>query len=171
VSAHACQYCNNMHKVCPCCLSPATDGFSETLVPRPDGCSIGTCRNGRIVATTTIARLRVPRAGSTAPAIALWLGCPSAVTPVCATPRALFLGVAALPLPRIERGPDRRPRGRTEPLAPIARGQKETGPAGLTRFQTSNVWRRGRDSNPRTTCAVSGFQDRCIQPLCHPSGG
>ena len=30
--------------------------------------------------------------------------------------------------------------------------------------------RRGRDSNPRTSCPVSGFQDRCIRPLCHPSG-
>src|SRR4051812_13607283 len=29
--------------------------------------------------------------------------------------------------------------------------------------------RRGRDSNPRTAHAVSGFQDRCIRPLCHPS--
>ena len=31
-------------------------------------------------------------------------------------------------------------------------------------------WRMGRDSNPRWTCAHAGFQDRCIQPLCHPSG-
>jgi integrase len=30
--------------------------------------------------------------------------------------------------------------------------------------------RKGRDSNPRTPCGVAGFQDRCIQPLCHPSG-
>ena len=29
--------------------------------------------------------------------------------------------------------------------------------------------RRERDSNPRTSCPVSGFQGRCIQPLCHPS--
>lgn len=28
----------------------------------------------------------------------------------------------------------------------------------------------GRDSNPRWTYAHAGFQDRCIQPLCHPSG-
>src|SRR3954452_918058 len=33
----------------------------------------------------------------------------------------------------------------------------------------ASLVRRGRDSNPRTTCAVSGFQDRCIRPLCHPS--
>ncbi len=30
-------------------------------------------------------------------------------------------------------------------------------------------WRRGRDSNPRWTKAHSGFQDRCIKPLCHLS--
>lgn len=29
--------------------------------------------------------------------------------------------------------------------------------------------RRGRDLNPGTGFPVSGFQDRCIQPLCHPS--
>ena len=27
-----------------------------------------------------------------------------------------------------------------------------------------------RDSNPRTSCPVSGFQDRRIRPLCQPSG-
>src|SRR5665811_385136 len=32
--------------------------------------------------------------------------------------------------------------------------------------------RRGRDSNPRDAIKTpAGFQDRCIQPLCHPSGG
>ena len=30
-------------------------------------------------------------------------------------------------------------------------------------------WRRRRDSNPRWTFTHAGFQDRCIQPLCHPS--
>jgi hypothetical protein len=30
--------------------------------------------------------------------------------------------------------------------------------------------RRGRDSNPRYPCGYVGFQDRCIQPLCHLSG-
>ncbi len=29
--------------------------------------------------------------------------------------------------------------------------------------------RRGRDSNPGTSYPVSGFQDRCIRPLCHLS--
>ncbi len=32
------------------------------------------------------------------------------------------------------------------------------------------VWRRGRDSNPRWRFRHSGFQDRRIRPLCHPSG-
>src|SRR5258706_15819750 len=36
------------------------------------------------------------------------------------------------------------------------------------RLQTH--WRRGWDSNPRYTCAYSGFRDRYIQPLCHLSG-
>ena len=29
--------------------------------------------------------------------------------------------------------------------------------------------RMGRDSNPRYSHPYSGFQDRCIKPLCHPS--
>jgi hypothetical protein len=31
------------------------------------------------------------------------------------------------------------------------------------------IWRMGWDSNPRGTCAPAGFQDRCLQPLGHPS--
>ena len=31
------------------------------------------------------------------------------------------------------------------------------------------VWRRGRDLNSRTPCEVSGFQDRHVRPLRHPS--
>ena len=31
-------------------------------------------------------------------------------------------------------------------------------------------WRRGRDSNPRNPCGLSGFQDRRNRPLCHLSG-
>ena len=27
-----------------------------------------------------------------------------------------------------------------------------------------------RDSNPRNTCVLNGFQDRRIKPLCHLSG-
>jgi hypothetical protein len=30
-------------------------------------------------------------------------------------------------------------------------------------------WRRGWDSNPRWYRYHAGFQDRCIQPLCHLS--
>ena len=45
------------------------------------------------------------------------------------------------------------------------------------RFATGDVrvnlgrsdWRRGRDSNSRSPCEDAGFQDRCIQPLCHLS--
>ena len=32
-------------------------------------------------------------------------------------------------------------------------------------------WRAGWDSNPRRACTLAGFQDRCIQPLCHLPGG
>ena len=28
-------------------------------------------------------------------------------------------------------------------------------------------WRAGWDSNPRRACTLAGFQDQCIQPLCH----
>ena len=31
-------------------------------------------------------------------------------------------------------------------------------------------WRRDRDSNPGRLLHLAGFQDQCIQPLCHPSG-
>ncbi len=31
-------------------------------------------------------------------------------------------------------------------------------------------WRMGWDSNPRDPCEPAGFQDRCLQPLGHPSG-
>src|ERR1700722_13662260 len=33
-----------------------------------------------------------------------------------------------------------------------------------------HAWRRGRDSNPRYTCAYSAFRVRCDRPLCHLSG-
>ena len=33
------------------------------------------------------------------------------------------------------------------------------------------IWRRGWDSNPRNACTLAGFQDRCLQPLGHPSAG
>ncbi len=34
----------------------------------------------------------------------------------------------------------------------------------------SYCWRRGWDSNPRRAFTLAGFQDQCIQPLCHLSG-
>src|SRR5688572_29780134 len=33
----------------------------------------------------------------------------------------------------------------------------------------SAEWRMGRDSNPRNACTSSGFQDRRLKPLGHPS--
>ena len=30
-------------------------------------------------------------------------------------------------------------------------------------------WRKGRDSNSRMSYPIAGFQDRCFQPLSHPS--
>ena len=35
--------------------------------------------------------------------------------------------------------------------------------------QAVELWRRGRDLNSRTPCEVSGFQDRHVRPLRHPS--
>ena len=32
-------------------------------------------------------------------------------------------------------------------------------------------WRRDRDSNPGRLLHLAGFQDQCIQPLCHLSDG
>src|SRR6266436_8800719 len=32
-----------------------------------------------------------------------------------------------------------------------------------------DYWRMGWDSNPRGACTPAGFQDRCLQPLGHPS--
>ena len=34
---------------------------------------------------------------------------------------------------------------------------------------TFDIWRRKRDSNPRTSHPVNGFQDRRLQPLGHSS--
>ena len=35
----------------------------------------------------------------------------------------------------------------------------------------TSEWRRGWDSNPGSGEPDSGFQDRRIKPLCHPSNG
>ena len=37
-------------------------------------------------------------------------------------------------------------------------------------LRNRQFWRRGWDSNPRSSCEDAGFQDRCNQPLCHLSG-
>ena len=38
-----------------------------------------------------------------------------------------------------------------------------------SRAESAHFVRRGRDSNPWEPCDSSGFQDRRIRPLCHPS--
>lgn len=35
--------------------------------------------------------------------------------------------------------------------------------------KVNQSWRMGWDSNPRGACTPGGFQDRCLQPLGHPS--
>ena len=40
---------------------------------------------------------------------------------------------------------------------------------GLYLDKTEKKWWRDRDLNPRRGLTLAGFQDRCIQPLCHPS--
>ena len=49
-------------------------------------------------------------------------------------------------------------------------GQAASLPWLAASWQLAPLERRERDSNPRTSFDVSGFQDRCNQPLCHPSG-
>ena len=46
-------------------------------------------------------------------------------------------------------------------------GEKRKGPGMSTIPKAPR--RSGRDSNPRYTFVYAGFQDRCIQPLCHPT--
>ena len=43
-------------------------------------------------------------------------------------------------------------------------GRAKDGESGRKSF-----WRMGWDSNPRDPCGPAGFQDRCLQPLGHPS--
>ena len=50
-----------------------------------------------------------------------------------------------------------------------ARGQFAI--CGLDFSASETRWRRGWDSNPRGTFIPAGFQDRCLQPLGHPSSG
>ncbi len=49
-----------------------------------------------------------------------------------------------------------------------AAGGAGTLPAAVPSFVPK--WRMGWDSNPRRACARSGFQDRRLKPLGHPSG-
>ena len=37
----------------------------------------------------------------------------------------------------------------------------------ISKYEILKIWRRGWDSNPRTSCPVAGFQDQCFQPLSH----
>jgi hypothetical protein len=39
----------------------------------------------------------------------------------------------------------------------------------INQYLKNTEWRRSRDSNPGKTFTFVGFQDRCIQPLCHSS--
>ena len=39
----------------------------------------------------------------------------------------------------------------------------------ILRWPQMRRWRMGWDSNPRGACTPAGFQDRCLQPLGHPS--
>ena len=48
----------------------------------------------------------------------------------------------------------------------MAQGAEKTHLSPMSRHITL---RRGWDSNPRKPCGFSGFQDRRIRPLCHPS--
>ena len=64
------------------------------------------------------------------------------------------------------------PKGR-ELLKEEGRGKREKTKKGIslsTDPLLDSRWRRDRDSNPGRALTLAGFQDRCIQPLCHPSG-
>ena len=63
------------------------------------------------------------------------------------------------------------------PLGKISQGLAEcpqrqralSEPRRKSPLNTATRVRRGWDSNPRATYAAAGFQDRCLQPLGHPS--
>jgi hypothetical protein len=59
--------------------------------------------------------------------------------------------------------------GRTGTIKPLLQREKRWELVSAGRYWTQ-TWRMGWDSNPRRTCALAGFQVRCIRPLCHPSG-
>ena len=39
----------------------------------------------------------------------------------------------------------------------------------MLQYVALEMWRRGRDSNPRYPCEYAAFRVRCIRPLCHLS--
>ena len=71
--------------------------------------------------------------------------------------------------PRGSSRPGRLSRASQWRSAPTRRATGRWGDGGARRSRRAVAKRRGRDSNPRWTLAHAGFQDRCIQPLCHPS--
>ena len=50
------------------------------------------------------------------------------------------------------------------PASPLEPGGGQETPGGRS-------WRRGRDSNPRYPCGYTGFRNRHVRPLRHPSTG
>jgi hypothetical protein len=56
-------------------------------------------------------------------------------------------------------------------LAPLTVGEPLVALGVKQGLHNDCLERRGRDSNPRSACTDSGFQDQRIRPLCHPSGG
>ena len=57
----------------------------------------------------------------------------------------------------------------SEARARQAIGSRIAGAPLRARHCRRSSWRTGWDSNPRRACTLAGFQDRCIQPLCHSS--
>ena len=60
----------------------------------------------------------------------------------------------------------REPRGNSRNVAGFSKtkARQSQMTAGL-----ADLWRRGRDSNPRDACTSNGFQDRRFRPLSHLS--
>jgi len=72
---------------------------------------------------------------------------------------------------------------RPAPSSPIAIRARSSCPRNSRRKESKKIpseipsrrelsgegWRMGWDSNPRDPCGPAGFQDRCLQPLGHPS--
>lgn len=61
---------------------------------------------------------------------------------------------------------------KTSPIGMTDGGEPDAKLGGKSRDNpdiSSEIERREGDSNPRYPCGQAGFQDRCNQPLCHPS--